>query len=235
MFRRATRRAGYEFLVIVTFGRSGSTAIQAAINAHPGALIRGENYLAVRGLQLYVQALAAAAARHHAGRPDHPWFGTARLDPRAARESVRHAFISDVLRPKQDTEWSGYKEVRYETGYFPDVESLVDHLMFVSTLLPGVRFLFNVRGADRSLASGWWPDNPQATDVLTATIENLRGAASDVEAILGPGRVTLVEYEAWSRDPRVLVDALSSLGFPARPDIIEETLATRLEHGRSGG
>ena len=50
-----------EFLTIVTFGRSGSTALQAALNAHPHTIIRGENYNALRGLHAYIDAVAAAA------------------------------------------------------------------------------------------------------------------------------------------------------------------------------
>lgn len=233
MFGRTGRDRGYEFLTIVTFGRSGSTAIQAVINAHPGALIRGENYLALRGLQHYVQSLAAASSRHHAGRPDHPWFGTARLDASAVRDSARRAFVTDVLRPRGDTRWSGYKEVRYETGYFPDSDALLDHLMFVASFLPGIRFVINVRDADRSGASGWWPENPNAAHVLGATVENLRTCASDAIGILGEHRVALIEYEDWSCDPQILTRALTSIGFPAQPDLVARTLATRLDHGHA--
>lgn len=235
MFDRSARRHDVRFLTVVTFGRTGSTALQAALNAHPGTLIRGENYLALHGLQSYIQSLAAAAGRHHAGRPDHPWFGTARLDAEAARASARRMFVEDVLRPKADTMWTGYKEVRYETGYFPDTDAVLDHLLFVSTLLPECRFLVNVRGADRAGASGWWPDNPLASDVLRDTIAHLREAAEDLARILGAGRVALVEYEQWSVDPDVLTRSLLSLGFPAEATRVADALATRLEHGRPGG
>lgn len=233
--RRRDARRDLEFLTIVTFGRSGSTAVQAALNAHPGTLIRGENYLAARGLQMYVQSLAAAADRHHAGRPDHPWFGTARLDSGTVLESARRTFIDDVLRPKSDTRWAGYKEVRYEVGYFPTADELLDHLLFVQGLLPGVRFLVNVRGADASLSSGWWPDNPQARAVLTSTIENLRQASSQLAEVLGPGRVALVEYEEWADNPDALCAALDGLGFPVEPGRVAEVLGTRLVHGKPNG
>lgn len=220
-----------EFLTIVTFGRSGSTALQSVLNAHPRTVIRGENYLAVRGLQAYVQSLAAASSRHHAGRPDHPWYGTARLDARAVRETVRHMFIDEVLRPKADTVWCGYKEVRYETGYFSDPDSLLDHLMFVSTLLPGCRFLINIRGAKPAALSGWWPDNPRADEVLAATIDNLRTVGEDLASILGRGRVAVIDHEQWARDHAILNAALTTIGFPVRPDVVDGVLATPLDHG----
>lgn len=233
MPRRGAR--ALEFLTIVTFGRSGSTALQAVLNAHPQTVIRGENYLAMRGLQAYVQALAAAASRHHSGRPDHPWFGTARLDARAAREGARRMFIDDVLRPRPDTVWSGYKEVRYETGYFPDPDSLLDHLLFVASFLPGVRFLINIRSAEPAVASGWWPDNPRAAEVVRDTIGNLRSVGEDLRSILGQGRVVSVDYEQWSVEPSTLCSALTSIGFPVNAAVVRQTLATHLDHGRSRG
>lgn len=223
------------FLTIVTFGRSGSTALQSVLNAHPHTVIRGENYLAVRGLQDYIQSLAAAADRHHSGKQDHPWFGTARLDPSIALESVRRAFLDDVLRPKSDTVWSGYKEVRYETGYFATADALIDHLLFVNLLLPGVRYLINVRGADPSGASGWWPQNPNAAEVLRTTIGNLREAGATLTSILGAGRVAVVDYEDWSADAQALCGPLAALGFPVDPTVVTEVLSTRLEHGRRDG
>lgn len=231
---RGGGQMGREFLTIVTFGRSGSTALQAALNAHPRTIIRGENYLAVRGLQSYVQSLAAAADRHHSGRPDHPWFGTARLDPNSVLESARRTFIDDVLRPKPETLWTGYKEVRYETGYFASADTLIDHLLFVAVLLPGVRFLINVRDPDPALASGWWPQNPNAAEVLRETISNLREAGATLASLLGPERVRVIEYEQWSDDARVLCDALSGLAFPVDYEVVATTLGTRLQHGTRG-
>ncbi|MHB1068086.1 MAG: hypothetical protein ACYC2Z_11785 [Candidatus Nanopelagicales bacterium] len=38
------------FVTVVTYGRTGSTVIQAALNALPGVVVRGENYAAMRGL-----------------------------------------------------------------------------------------------------------------------------------------------------------------------------------------
>ena len=67
------------YLTVVTYGRTGSTALQAALNTLPGVLIRGENYSALRGIETYVQAIAETADRHHAKRARHPWFGSSSI------------------------------------------------------------------------------------------------------------------------------------------------------------
>lgn len=232
MARKAPQR---NYLVLVTFGRSGSTALQAAINSHPQTVIRGENYLAMRGMEQYLTSIASSADRHHAGRPDHPWYGTAKLDAPAVREEMRAHVEQFILRPAKDTRWLGYKEVRYETGYFADSDSLLDHLLFLSSFFPGVRLLINTRQASSAEASGWWPDNPKAAEVLANTIENLTEVAHDLGRILGRDRVVHLRYEDWSADASLVTKALTDVGFPANEALIQGVLSERLTHGRSGG
>lgn len=231
MARKAPER---NFLFLVTFGRSGSTALQAAINAHPHTVMRGENYLALRGMERYIESIACAADRHHAGRPDHPWFGTARLDAHAVRDEMRTHVVQTILRPAKDTRWLGYKEVRYETGYFADPDALLEHLLFLSSFFPGARFLINTRAASSAEVSGWWPDNPNASEVLANTVANLTEAADYLSGVLGSKRVAHVRYEEWSDDATLLTRALTSLGFPADDALIQTTLSERLTHGHSG-
>jgi hypothetical protein len=224
--------ARLQFLTIVTFGRSGSTALQAALNAHPDTIIRGENYAALRGIQAYVESIAAAADRHHAGKPEHPWFGTARLDPAAVLADQRRHVIEYLLRPKPTTRWTGFKEVRYEVGHFPDADSLVHHLLFLNTLLPGMRYLVNVRDPALASTSGWWSQHPDALSALQHTVENLRAVTEALREILGSGRVALIDHDQWVADPRIVVGALTEVGFPVDVDIVRAALAQRLTHGK---
>ncbi|MFM8895051.1 MAG: hypothetical protein ACKOE2_06670, partial [Actinomycetales bacterium] len=112
--RRAPGERNLGYLAVVTYGRTGSTVIQAALNALPGVLIRGENYGALRGLRQYLQSVAETASRHHAGRPTHPWYGSARLDPSAVLADQRRHVLQYLLRPSRDTRVVGFKEIRYE-------------------------------------------------------------------------------------------------------------------------
>lgn len=221
-----------DFLTIVTFGRSGSTALQAALNAHPDTIIRGENYAALRGLQDYVESIAAAADRHNAGKPQHPWFGTARMDPRAVLADQRRHVIEYLLRPKPTTRWSGFKEVRYEVGHIADADALANHLLFLNTLLPGMRYLVNVRDPQAAARSGWWNEHPDALDALERTIGNLHEATNTVTSVLGARRAVLIDHDRWKDDPMVVVDALATLDFPVDEAIVRAALADDLKHGK---
>ncbi len=223
-----------EFVTVVTYGRTGSTALQAALNALPGVLVRGENYGALRGLHDYVQALAETADRHSAGRPNHPWFGSARLDPAAVLASLRTHLLDTVLRPSRDTTWVGFKEVRYEPGHFATYDELLEYLLFLNKLFPGIRFVFNVRDPEAAARSGWWPEHHDAVSVLGESRRRLERASTDLGSLLGPDRAVLVDYDVWSADPVILMEAMATLGLPRDDDAVRQALDEQLDHGRHG-
>lgn len=223
------------FVTVVTYGRTGSTALQAALNALPGVVVRGENYGALRGLHDYVQAIAETADRHHAGRPSHPWFGSARLDPDAVLRGLRDHVVELLLRPPRGTTWAGFKEVRYEPGHFADYDLLLEYLLFLDALLPGIVYVVNVRSPEDAARSGWWTEHADAATVLAQSRDRLIRATSDLTEVFGEGRVVLLDYDEWSQDPDVLVTALASVGLPRADDAVRDVLVTRLEHGHSDG
>jgi hypothetical protein len=219
------------YLTVVTYGRTGSTVLQAALNGLPGVIVRGENYSAFRGLNAYVQALAETADRHHAGKPTHPWFGSARLDPRAVLEDLRRHVLATVLRPKADTTWIGFKEVRYEPGHFVGYDDLLNYLLFLDKLFPGIRYLLNVRDPQAAARSGWWPGNENAVEVLTTTRDWLTDAGADLNRMLGAGRAVRVDYDEWDGRPDILIDAFGELGLPRDDEAVRAAVGNRLEHG----
>jgi hypothetical protein len=219
------------YLTVVTYGRTGSTAIQAALNALPGVIVRGENYNALRGLNAYVQAVAETADRHHAGRPTHPWFGSARLSPADVVADLRRHVLDTLLRPRRDTRWIGFKEVRYEPGHFAEYDDLLNYLLFLDKLLPGIRYLVNVRDPQAAAASGWWPDNARAAEVVATTRDRLVAAVGDLQGILGARRAVLIDYEEWATDPAVLLGAFADLGLPRDDRAVLAALEQRLDHG----
>ena len=215
------------YLTVVTYGRTGSTVLQAALNALPGVVVRGENYSALRGLDAYVQALAETADRHHAGKPTHPWFGSARLDPAAVVDDLRRHVLATVLRPRPDTRWVGFKEIRLRS--YKLLASL--GLLFLDKLFPGIVYVMNVRDPQEAARSGWWPHNDNALDVLGTTRAWLVAATGDLERMLGESRAVLLDYDQWKNDPQLLVDAFGAVGLPDDPAAVRAAVSNRLAHG----
>ena len=224
-------RGGLRFVTVVTYGRTGSTAVQAALNALPGVVVRGENYSAFRGLNAYVHAIAETADRHHSGRPTHPWFGSARLDPSRVVADLREHVLDTVLRPRADTRWVGFKEVRYEPGHFAEYDDLLNYLLFLDKLFPGIGYLMNVRDPQSAARSGWWPGNANALEVLETTRDRLAQAVVDLTGMLGAGRAVLVDHADWAADPAVLIEAFAALGLPRDDAAVRAVLGGHLDHG----
>lgn len=220
-----------QFVTVVTYGRTGSTVLQAALNALPGVIVRGENYSALRGLNAYVQAIAETADRHHAGKPAHPWYGSARLSPVDVVADLRRHVLRTMLRPRADTTWIGFKEVRYEPGHFPTYDDLLNYLLFLDKLLPGIRYVLNVRDPAQAAKSGWWPGNADAEAVLATTRDWLVNACADLTRILGAHRTVLLDYDEWSGRPEVLIAAFAELGLPSDDAAVRSSVAERLDHG----
>lgn len=232
--RRAGSDARLRYIAVVTYGRTGSTVLQAALNALPGVRIRGENYAALRGLRQYLQSVTETASRHHAGRPDHPWYGSARLDPSQVLADLRRHAIEFLLRPAADTKILGFKEIRYEPGHFSDYDDMLDYLLFLDKLFPGIGYLMNVRDPGAAARSGWWPERPNAIDDLSMARTWLAQAVEDLNRHFGQERAVLVAYEDWSRDWQVLVGAFTSLGLPRDDAAVRLVASTRLDHGPHG-
>jgi hypothetical protein len=232
--RERQREQDLSYVTVVTYGRTGSTAIQSALNALPGVVVRGENYGAMRGLREYLQSVAETADRHHAGRPDHPWYGSARLDPSAVLADLRRHVVEFILRPSRGTRVVGFKEVRYEPGHFASYDLLLEYLVFLGQLFPGLMYLMNVRDPADAARSGWWPGNDRAMEVLGTTREWMASAVDDLNDFYGHGRAVLVDYADWTADGSVLIAAFDALGLPKDDEAVSAALAARLTHGPHG-
>ncbi len=206
--------------------------MQSALNAHPGVVIRGENYNAFTGLWQYWNAIQDSSDRHHAGKPDHPWFGTVKLDPQSVLRDLQAHALAHVLRPKPTTTWTGFKEVRYEEAYFPDSVTLLSYLLFLQELFPELVFLFNTRDPAMAAKSGWWSDNPKAQHVLEQTNSNLEQVAGNLGELLGSQRVQIINHDQWKFDCTLVTQALAQLGFPVQDDLVSTALSTHLTHGK---
>lgn len=216
---------------MVTYGRTGSTALQAALNTLPGVLIRGENYSALRGLETYMQAIAETADRHHAKRPRHPWFGSASINPQEILDDQRRHVIEQIFQPKKDTTIVGFKEVRYEPGHFESYEVMVSYLLFLNKLFPGITYIINVREPEAAALSGWWPNHEDPIAALTKSRDWLVEATADLNAILGKQQAHLLKYEDWQDNPEALIQAFNSMQLPRNDAGVSDALAVKLDHG----
>ncbi len=150
----------FRHIVIVTYGRSGSTLLQGVLNTIDGVLVRGENdnlFLDLLHLARRIRAVRKNAQGGFTAQA--PWFGADELSDTVILEALRLAARRLLLGDQVDDPGIvtlGFKEIRFsEVG--ADLEEYLD---FLSELLPETAFVINTRDLDRTVRSGWWAERP---------------------------------------------------------------------------
>lgn len=142
----------FQSILIVTYGRSGSTLLQGILNSIEGTTIRGENNNFVYGLYLAYKSLAKTKSECHDGlNSTHPWFGAELLDPELFAQQCR-PIIEQQLKTS-GSEVFGFKEIRYE-GIGEN--NIIPYLEFLRKILPNPMFVFNTRDHNKVCKSAWW-------------------------------------------------------------------------------
>ncbi len=218
---------GYVF--IVTYGRSGSTLLQALLNSIDGYCIRGENenvLLHLARIWHTVQASEPMRGLRSQGQttsPTHPWFGAEAIDPEALGHAFARVFLEQVLKLPKGTRVGGFKEIRF----VDTVSSLPQYLRFIFRFFPNSRIIFNVRDHAAVARSGWWANmDPKQV------IPRLARADEKVIALQEkyPAQSIVVRYEDYTRSPDALLPLFQFLGEPFSRERVTEILSRPLTH-----
>jgi hypothetical protein len=169
----------YEYVFIVTYGRSGSTLLMSLLNTIPGYRIHGENYNAL--YHLYQAVTAVRRGREQWGgrihlRPQSGWYGMPEAWPDAFERGVLDSFVSHVLRPRPGDRVLGFKEIRYTQGHIPD---LLEYLAFIEKAFPQHKIIFNHRDPAAVARSGWWTRFKNPLDRVKAADDRLWSVPAD--------------------------------------------------------
>lgn len=217
--RRADGRDDLGYLFVVTYGRSGSTLISGLLNTLPGYLIRGENRDALHHLFLFHTTLLAESRRGPKGKlrqKTHPFFGIADFPPQRSLAGIRRLALETVLRPKQETRVTGFKEIRW---YQKDME---EYVAWLREVFPGARFLVNTRNHESVLKSAWWAEGGDHSEHLAETEQRILAVAES----LGDAAYH-VHYDDYVADPTVLRGLFEWLGEEYDEESVRATMAVR--------
>ncbi len=214
----------FKSILIVTYGRSGSTLLQGILNTLPDVLVRGENSDLCWGLYLSWKSLVESKNTYgedFSRDPAHPWYGAMDLDPDDFLRNARSLLRSQIVGPRgtEDVCW-GFKEIRY----LDHLGDLQNYLRFLSQLMPEVAIVFNVRNHAAVCDSGFWR-NIGPVD-LRAKLE--RADRIFFEYASSHRNAFLVRYEDVVRGMIGLAPLFSFLGVEPSAERIDATL--RIPH-----
>ncbi|MBY6189167.1 sulfotransferase [Microbulbifer agarilyticus] len=187
--------ANFSKLLIVTYGRSGSTLLQALLNSIPGYFIRGENSNLCWGLFRSYNSLLRAL-EHTKGKdgdvtvPTHPWYDVNKMDLEKYLEDARALSAAQLIGSEDNHSVVGFKEIRYAADYaLPQFE---EYMKFLELLFPDTAFIFNTRNHDAVAKSGWWA-NMKPEKVLNKLQEADRKFAAFHEE--NKGKSIVIDYD----------------------------------------
>ena len=215
-----------KFVVIVAYGRSGSTLLQTVLQTIPGSFIRGENNNVLYPL---FRAWKRAHATRYSQGPKAipafgPWYGADEIAPRRFVKRLIDAVIEEILIPPQDTRVLGFKEIRFhdtEEGELPEF------LDFIRRELAPCKIVFNTRRVDDVARSAWWKEGD--AEEITTMLERLDRQYADYAAA-HPGDCFLVRYDEYTRDREALRPLFDFLDEPFDGNRIAAVLDHRLKH-----
>lgn len=212
-------RPDLEYLFVVTYGRSGSTLLMGLLNTLPGYLIRGENRDALHHLFQFEKTMRTESTRgprRKLREPTHPFFGIAGYPRERAVRQLRRLATETVMRPKEETRVTGFKEIRW---YHSDLE---DYVAWLREVFPGARFLVNTRNHADVLKSKWWAGGEDKSAHLAEIEERLLALAGS----LGDAAYH-VHYDDYVADPASLRGMFAWLGEEFDEAAVRATLAVR--------
>ncbi|MCX2975083.1 hypothetical protein EYC87_15950 [Halieaceae bacterium IMCC8485] len=212
---RKFRGHHFDYVLIITYGRSGSTLLMGLLNTDDSCVIRGENNNFMYHLYCARRSLDRAKSGYSdetCGKPTSPWWGVDDIDPASFQRDmepiVRNVLLSGLGRRPRVL---GFKEIRYFDLFLEG--ELGGYLGFLARTLPRCAFVFNVRNIDDVMQSKWWAELGESeaaeTKVLLREFEEF--AINFCKKYRDSAR--LVSYEAVVANGRELRNIFAFLGL----------------------
>lgn len=160
----------YKSILVVTYGRSGSTLLQGIVNCIPGCVVRGENYNFIYPLfNAYnklkdAQKMELEVSKKY-NTPQHSWYGANQLNLDLFIKSQK-SMIKELLIGDSNAKYYGFKEIRYLNV----LNQLEPFLEFLELVMDDVAIIFNVRNTVDVSNSSWWKNYDKST--LLPKLEN---------------------------------------------------------------
>lgn len=216
----------FRTILIVTYGRSGSTLLQGLLNSNPNCVIRGENYNFC--YHLFNAYRSLCRAKDFDGElPSSPWFGNALLNERlflAQAKNLVYKFLNDdkIISENREMFCYGFKEIRYTKESIGN--DLEEYLDFLSLIFPDVAFIFNTREHQEVVQSGWWAMRKQE-DVFSELKETERNFENYINK--NPNNTFHICYEDIIKKTYRLKKMYNFLGLLYEDSLINSVLEKR--------
>ena len=212
----------FSSVLIVTYGRTGSTLLQGLLNSINGCLIRGENHNFCFGLFEAYEAMLNAKNQFDNGNKSlettHPWYGAALLDEKRYLEDARTLVFNQLNPDALQLQCIGFKEIRY----IDRLNRLGEYLSFLEKLFPNPALITLTRDHNQVMSSGWWQkQDEKKTEARLTEFEKYISRYSE-----NKGNVFHIDYSDMVNQTKNLKKMFKFIGAPYNKNAVEKVLST---------
>lgn len=218
----------FSSVLIVTYGRSGSTLLQGLLNSIDGCLVRGENYNFCYGLfesyNAIVKTKKEFGPKEETFKVTSPWYGASTINEEKFIEDARNLVINQLNPNKEVVKCIGFKEIRYFTApEFRDKRKLYQYLDFLNKIFPSAAIIFLTRDIEAVVKSAWW--NTKDTQEVK---KNIIKFESNMESYCKNNKNTFhIDYQDMVNQTDVLKNMFLFLGVLYKDAIVKKVLSTK--------
>jgi hypothetical protein len=211
------------FLLVMTYGRSGSTLLMGILNTLPGSRVTGEN---LNTLYFIYRAIESARlTKRKFGKfhttPQSAWHGADEINVKSFRKNLLNAFYKDVLGKTGFETVLGFKEIGYGADSMSDKD--IDGLVqFALKHIPRCTLVINTRDLNDTANSAWHAKTAAPREYLQSFENRLLGFRDKY-----PEQTIHVHYDDYVKDPAVLVEAFAKHGFELDITKVRDVLAVK--------
>jgi hypothetical protein len=225
----ADNRNTTRFIFVMSYGRSGTTLLQGALNRSEFIHCAGENFGFVERLHRAEQAIQAALAESqlqpHRDKPTEAFFGITSAPFERHAELYRELLVELVMSScPSDKKPShiGFKEVRY-----PYFQHLEEHLWWLQKVFLNPTFVLVTRDLEEVLRSGFFGElSRDEREIRRRILVNFENVTREFLATVGYG--VELKYSQIAYDSEQSAKILRGVGIPATAQQFEE--AQKLKH-----
>lgn len=218
----------FSSVLIITYGRSGSTLLQGLLNSIKGCLVRGENYNFCYGLfEAYESLLKAQQEDYRNGqlskRIESPWYGAYQFDENRFLADARKLVLHQLNPDDEALSCVGFKEIRYMDIINSNPKKLQAYLSFLGKLFPNPAFIVLTRDHEQVVNSGWWQskDREKVKSQLAVFEEVMHSFNKNKDNFF------FLDYNDIIQNNKNLVGMFQFLGATYKDDNVKKILLTK--------
>lgn len=223
-----------EFLIVLSYARSGSTVVQRVLNTSDDVFISGEKLNLISSLHSFVKNmeyvkhdLPKIFSNIDLNDDKNPMFNSNNINIDGLINDLVNTTIKNIIAPYENKTIIGWKE-----NFISPVElgndKALELLQFACKIFPNLKFIINIRDAQKTSESTVWKLKNNSFEEIRQCREWLINIHNS--EILGKNKTCLIDHDKWSINFDEILNPIINFGFNINKNKSIKILKEQLNH-----